>query len=207
MYKVFIQDKPVFFAPSENLLLKKNIATLEPYSQESVSDYIAKITVSNFEPKCFFGGFEEKLETHPFFESHNYIKAAGGIVLSNNCNALVMQRLGKWDLPKGKIEENETVEEAAVREVEEECGLSGIQIINLLTTTFHCYEAFGKKWLKETTWFVMENLGESTLTPQKEEGITEVKWIGVGQLQATLKDSYNSIKDVVAEFNAQQIQE
>lgn len=51
------------------------------------------------------------------------IKAAGGLVKNGDGDYLFIYRLGKWDLPKGKVEDNEKMREAAVREVEEECGI------------------------------------------------------------------------------------
>ena len=50
------------------------------------------------------------------------INTCGGVVFADDQILFIMKN-GKWDLPKGKIEQNETKEEAAVREISEETGL------------------------------------------------------------------------------------
>jgi 8-oxo-dGTP pyrophosphatase MutT (NUDIX family) len=51
------------------------------------------------------------------------IKAGGGIVVNEQNEVLLIYRRGKWDLPKGKLDDGETIEECALREVKEETGL------------------------------------------------------------------------------------
>ena len=67
------------------------------------------------------------------------IKAAGGLVKNGDGDYLFIYRLGKWDLPKGKVEENEKMWEAAVREVEEECGIKINYLGKKITTSYHTY--------------------------------------------------------------------
>ena len=91
---------------------------------------------------------------------------------------LWIQRNGKWDLPKGKLEQGERLEEAAVREVEEETGISDVRISGEAFSTFHTYEAEGVVHLKTTFWYPMTHEGRSTQgVPQAIEGITEVPWL------------------------------
>ncbi len=103
------------------------------------------------------------------------IEAAGGIVNNPDGEILFIKRLGKWDLPKGKMEKGESREESAVREIEEETGLSNVELVRFINTTYHIYiERNGDKVLKCTHWFEMNFDGEDTSKPQIEEGITEV---------------------------------
>ncbi len=125
------------------------------------------------------------------------IKAAGGVVFNEHKQVLIIKRLGKWDLPKGKIDPHESTEHAALREVEEECGIGEIKINKLLTYSYHTYKQQGYRFIKQTTWYLMNSTWEGKLQPQVEENITEVKWVSWDELNITELDSYLSIKDVL----------
>ena len=105
-------------------------------------------------------------------------------------------RNGKWDLPKGKLEVGENIKECAIREVQEECGVSGLSIINALQDTYHTYEINGKKILKRTYWFSMHTDFKGSLEPQIKEGITEVVWIDKEQVAEKLNNSFGNIKEM-----------
>ena len=105
-------------------------------------------------------------------------------------------RNGKWDLPKGKLEVGENIKECAIREVQEECGVSGLSIINALQDTYHTYEINGKKILKRTYWFSMHTDFKGILEPQIEEGITEVVWLDKKQIAEKLNNSFGNIKEL-----------
>ena len=106
---------------------------------------------------------------------------------------LFIFRNGKWDLPKGKVEKGEKVDEAAIREVEEECGVSNVEILNTLPSTYHIYPYKGKNVLKRTYWYSMTCNDSSKLIPQVEEGITEVKWISISALEPVKNNTFPSI--------------
>ena len=110
-------------------------------------------------------------------------------------------RNGKWDLPKGKLEMGESVEECAIREVEEECGVSGIIIENKIKDTYHTYVLEGENILKKTYWYKMKTDYSAKLVPQIEEGITKVSWIDKDQISKKLKNSYGNISDVLNEMS------
>ena len=113
---------------------------------------------------------------------------------------LFIFRNNTWDLPKGKVEKGEGLAAAAIREVEEECGLNGPTITNELVSTYHTYETNGKKFLKRTCWYTMKYEKNHVLIPQIEEGITKVEWINKNQLEVCTDDTYESIKAVVLDF-------
>jgi len=106
-------------------------------------------------------------------------------------------RNNKWDLPKGKLEQNENIKECAIREVQEECGASGLRIINALQDTYHIYEINGIKILKRTYWFSMHTDSKCSLEPQIEEGITEVVWVDKEQIAEKLNNSFRNIKELL----------
>ncbi|MCA0429000.1 MAG: NUDIX domain-containing protein [Bacteroidetes bacterium] len=132
-----------------------------------------------------------------FKKEHKFIKAAGGLIKKNN-HYLFIKRLGKWDLPKGKLEKNETEQTGAIRECEEECGINNLHIIKQIPSTFHIYEHKQKLILKESIWFLMETDFNENLTPQLEENITEVKWFTIDEIKKNvLLNTYPTISDLL----------
>ncbi|MDR1866162.1 MAG: NUDIX domain-containing protein [Bacteroidales bacterium] len=129
------------------------------------------------------------------------IEAAGGVVSLPDRRILLIRRLGKWDLPKGKAEKNETPEATAIREVTEECGLSSPpQITGKLVDTYHTYYQDGKHILKHTAWYSMLYAGEETLHPQTSENITRAVWCAGDQWSAAAQNTYASIRQVMDVF-------
>lgn len=120
-------------------------------------------------------------------------EAAGGVVKSGKDNILMIYRWEKWDLPKGKLEKGESVREGALREVEEECGISKMRITSELPVTYHTYRIGDTPVLKRTYWFEMQVEGEPELSPQLEEDITEACWCSRKQVKEKLKNTYGNI--------------
>ncbi len=106
-------------------------------------------------------------------------------------------RSNKWDLPKGKLEHNENVMECAIREVQEECGISELRIVSALQDTYHTYEMNGKNILKRTYWFSMTTNFKGKLVPQITEGITKVVWVDRNSIAEKLNNSYESINELL----------
>jgi predicted NUDIX family NTP pyrophosphohydrolase len=124
---------------------------------------------------------------------YQLIEAAGGVVVNNQQQVLWMFRLGKWDLPKGKLEKNEKFETAAVREVEEECNVKAV---------YHTYTHKNKLVLKKTRWYAMKSDFTGTLIPQTEEGIEKVEWMNEKQQIQALTNTYSSIRYVIEKFKS-----
>lgn len=179
MYKVFEPNKEVIFINSEKKY--KNASEGNTFKNE-VTEY-----VFSQDP---FDGLKK------YYADHKLIKAAGGLV-HNNSNFLWIFRNNMWDLPKGKVEDNESTTDAALREVKEECGLIGVLEINKkITITHHTYQLNNVKILKETYWFSMHFNGDINTTPQLEEGITEASWKSKDDSIKLAKESYPSISSV-----------
>ena len=128
-------------------------------------------------------------------KGYRRIHAAGGIVRNEKDEILLIFRLGKWDFPKGKVEEGEQFDQTAVREVEEETGLQDILLGEPLPSTFHTYQLHGEDILKETHWYKM-SAHTQTLTPQTIEDISQAVWIPIQQVAEKLEDSYATLKEL-----------
>src|SRR5436190_6730697 len=119
------------------------------------------------------------LDEHSFQEfsgRFTVVQAAGGLVKNGSGEYLFIFRRGKWDLPKGKKDGDETPEETALREVEEECGLIDLKIIKALPSTYHSFPEKGKNILKHTWWFLMQT-GQTEVILQYEEDIEDYRWL------------------------------
>ncbi len=139
-----------------------------------------------------------------FRADHEFVAAAGGVVVDELGRLLAIRRLGKWDLPKGKVEKKEEMEDAAVREVEEECGLEQVVLIKPVTSTWHTYERKKKHYLKRTDWFLMRASSKEKLTPQSEEDIEEVQWLDEDGIHMMEGDTYPSLLPVITAWRSMQ---
>ena len=127
-----------------------------------------------------------------------YVEAAGGFVMLPDGRALIIKRLGKWDLPKGKAEKGESPQDTALREVMEECGLEKTPIITgELAHTWHTYYHDGKHILKHTAWYEMMYDGNERLKPQYDEDITAAVWFPQNLLNVVMLNTYQSIKQLI----------
>jgi 8-oxo-dGTP pyrophosphatase MutT (NUDIX family) len=127
------------------------------------------------------------------------IVAAGGVVLNEQNELLMIFRRGKWDLPKGKLENNEPVELCAERETKEETGLTELQFRRFLKTTYHTYTEKKQLVLKETHWFLFSTPGVPRLIPQTEEDIFKAEWVARENLENYTANTFNLILDVLKE--------
>lgn len=136
---------------------------------------------------------------------YQVVEAAGGVVVNSNNEVLWIYRLGKWDLPKGKLEKNEKFKHAAVREVLEECNVTAT-LEAKVCTTYHTYSYKNERILKKTKWFVMHSSQIGKLKPQLEENIERVEWIAQDKMNKAVSDTYSSIRFVIQQFIVNQSQ-
>jgi 8-oxo-dGTP pyrophosphatase MutT (NUDIX family) len=129
------------------------------------------------------------------------VKAAGGLVRKRD-KFLLIFRLGKWDLPKGKLEKGEKARAAAVREVQEECGVEA-ELVDKLCTTWHTYIQEGKRILKKTSWYNMNCIDDTNMEPQYVENIEDIRWMNLEQAQQAVSVSYRSIQGVIEAWTLQ----
>jgi len=201
MYKVFFNDSTILISSEMNKSLNNNIAEKFNYvDYDVVNQIISRIELAQ-SPTDFYILNENIDSVWDYFKSQFVeIPAAGGLVKNIDGSLLFIKRLGVWDLPKGKIEKRETPELAAIREVEEECGLSGLQIVRQLDSTFHIYRSPYHSSpknlvLKETKWFLMSCSGAEIAVPQVEENIEEVVWFAPENLGLVYSNTYSSLSD------------
>lgn len=198
MYKVFYNDRTIFLddnLPDMSAVGKdyvcafENITDLKP----QVKQFLDPAKQGNL--YIYHDDQESLLQT--FSQCFENISAAGGLVMNRKEEFLVIFRRGKWDLPKGKVEPGERLEQTAVREVQEECGLEGIEIRDPLTSTYHIYEGPGGLILKKTAWYRMFYSGTSDPRPAFTEDITKVQWMKASGLYKIFSNTYASIIEVL----------
>jgi ADP-ribose pyrophosphatase YjhB (NUDIX family) len=129
-----------------------------------------------------------------------YVLAAGGVVRNKKNELLFIHRFNKWDLPKGHVEPNEAIPDAAVREVIEETSVKSLVLGNYIGSTFHIYFLYNEWCLKETHYYEMKTTDNSVLIPQMAEAITQAKWMNVEEIPTVLGKSYPSIRDFILTY-------
>lgn len=200
MYKVFFNDSRLIIADnSEEKFLNNDDAKVFLNDSGLLPDYVRQF-FSGHNDLVIISGDREKL-WHTFQQLFLAVPAAGGVVKSSN-GFLFIFRKGKWDLPKGKIDEGENPEEAAAREVKEETGLQQFKIIQSLPSTWHIYFSpfdppGSMPVLKETKWFLMEAPEGQMLLPEKGEGITETGWFKTSEILSILSNTYASLRELI----------
>ncbi|WP_321347211.1 NUDIX domain-containing protein [uncultured Draconibacterium sp.] len=205
-YKVFLNEKRIGFVPGANITLSKLCRILSENSGiDDIMGWLSDFENSDI-PETVVEHPEVALLFQNFRSAFLQIDAAGGVVKYDG-KLLFIFRNGKWDLPKGKIDKGESNETAALREVEEECGITNHSIVKALPSTYHIYKSPYKKtlgqWIfKETFWFEMEYSGTETPVPQQEEGITEVRWFYPNELDVVLENTYENLKALIELYRA-----
>lgn len=191
MYKVFINDSSIQLL-SNKQNINQNILPFKGANQ--LLEIIARLEKSDEREDLIIthNNLNELWET--FKQQYTLINAAGGVVKNSKGQLLMIYRLGKWDLPKGKLEDGESIEQCAKREVAEECGIAEPKIIKQLPTTYHTYSIKSQKILKSTYWYEMLSKDDSELIPQVEEDIEKAQWSNDRQVKENLKNTYSSIK-------------
>ncbi len=166
-----------------------------------LNDMIINWMSNQFEGNLFFQTTDEPLI---FFQKYipniSFIVAAGGMVRNERHELLFFKKNGYWDFPKGHVETHETVQEAAIREVQEETGIKQLKIVGALRDSWHCYIYQAQPVLKRTYWFEMEANSAEQLEAQTSEGISNLKWVSFIQLTDICKGSYRSLNEMIQNF-------
>lgn len=199
--KVFFEDKPVFLtnelAPSITALMPDpKTIYFDEISPHSIDTLLHNIKDSSFSRGILYNSDFNKIK-NAFYKSFKVIRAAGGVVKNEAEEILFIFRRGKWDLPKGKNDGDESSKDCALREVREETGLQKVTAHEFISTTYHVYKEAGRQILKETDWFNMKALSQEKLIPQLDEGIEKIEWVSAAGISDKLKNSYSLIADVL----------
>jgi 8-oxo-dGTP pyrophosphatase MutT (NUDIX family) len=199
MIRVYSADKIIYLTSLKALpAASKGSILVQVSSQNELADFYQKLLTQKEINEIYFYNADPAFLFQWFKAMFEIIEAAGGLVRNPKNEYLFIYRHNKWDLPKGKIEKGEAVKIAAIREVEEECGVSGLTIIKELRPTYHTYNLNEKAILKPTYWYEMECTQSTGIKPQLEEGITEVKWLKKEELEMVRKNTYASIEEVIS---------
>ena len=199
--KIYFNDKPLF-------LCNDLEPTIQPYIHHDDTIFIDELNAHTIktiihemhQPQVHAGVFyHHDLDAlkKAFWKKFSLVKAAGGVVINEKKEILLIFRRSKWDLPKGKLNKGENLETCAIREVEEETGLTKTRLEKLLNITYHTYKEGARYKLKETTWYVMRSTGKQNILPQTEEDIEDLKWVKHGDLKNYFKKTYPSVRDVL----------
>ena len=202
--KIYFGEKPIYLCDEiskelNEILHHPDTVFIDEVSSAAINSLLHEIKKEEFHAGVLLHSDLEEL-IKAFFKHFELIEAAGGIVQNDKKEILFIYRLDKWDLPKGKVEKGESFEECAVREVEEETGVSNLTIKNKAGETYHTYNAFGKHFLKISHWYYMTCLKKQSLVPQTEENITEIKWVKTKDIKVPLENTYPSIRDILVNF-------
>lgn len=196
MYKVFANNKNIYFSKNKYQEIQnsiffelKDIYQIPViYKEFILSDNQNLVIICKELLKPAFDLFKKQFLL---------LKAAGGVVLNEKNEILFIFRRAYWDLPKGKVEKNESLTAAAIRETTEETGLTNIKITKKLKPTYHIYNENGKDILKKTSWYLMNTNSNQQLIPQKEEDIEIAKWVNKTELKTIYLKTYKSLIDII----------
>jgi len=193
MYKVFVNDKPIILTDS---LKNDNNYPVYIFNEVVIAEILHKLKRGNTSGvNLFCSNLASNWTT--FKKEFKVVYAAGGLVTNPHKEILFIYRSNVWDLPKGRTEVGESIEETAVREVEEECGAQDLKLIKPLLITHHLFYMDNIQQMKITHWFLMKADFQKNLKPQLEEGITQVLFKNKREVQEAMKNTYANIKLVL----------
>jgi 8-oxo-dGTP pyrophosphatase MutT (NUDIX family) len=198
MYKVFFNDRTVFFGDDFSRAFVKHKGLFYKYNNYIELNELVGLFDSLTQIKNLYILHDNILLVFEEFKAcFTVIEAGGGLILNEKGEFLTILRNGIWDLPKGKLEEGEDFRSAALREVIEETGLQGLEVVEPLVSTYHTYHLKGKRILKKTKWFQMHYKGDLAPKLQVKEGITDYRWVVPGQTGFIRANTFSSILDVL----------
>ena len=199
--KIYFGSKPLFLCDSID-------AEIEPFLHHDDAIFIDELnlhTVKTMLHEMQLEKVHAGVFLHPdlsalqaaFAKKWTLIQASGGLVRNEQQENLLIFRRGKWDLPKGKLDEGEDLESCALREINEETGLTGLTLQGPLKITWHTYHEGSHLILKESHWYLIHSHGPQHLQPQTEEDITELRWVDDGSLPGYFDSAFPSVVDVL----------
>lgn len=196
MYKVFIDNSVIAFSDSSEEVPSNGYDLILNSLENDLSELLNQFDFSASRV-CLLVIYEDfELAFNQVFHAYEFMDAAGGIVKCNR-RYLFIERHGMWDIPKGKLDAHEQPWEAAIREIEEECGIKGPEIDHLLGITFHTYSHRGRLTVKKNWWYALTYSGSMEVFPQEEESITQAIWIEKEEWGLIRENTYESILEVL----------
>lgn len=191
MLKVFFQDKfLILHSEAEPAEVADCTLFKEDLSRAKVLNLFEKFNSISVECDSVDDTFRI------FAQEFRVVFAAGCLVKNESGESLMICSRNRWDLPKGHVEEGESDQACAVREVEEETGVGNISIKGHICNTWHIYNTYGPWELKRTAWFLGEAPAQQPV-PQSEEGISAVEWCNKEKRNTLMNSTYPTIREVI----------
>lgn len=198
---IYFDDRPLYLCDEideivEPLIHHDDTVFIDELNTYTIKTIIHEMQLEKVKAGVFFHPSLSELYK-AFKKKFTLIMAGGGLVQNEKNEVLLIFRRGKWDLPKGKLDKRESIEDCAIREVQEETGLLNISLEGPLMTTYHTYHEGSRYILKESHWYGMKAMGDEKLIPQTEEDILEIKWVKPQDLKQYYSESFPSVVDVL----------
>ena len=205
-YSAYINDKLICFTDVYSAQSELDIPGIRIFSDaaHSLDEVLRKLDKRDDWGGVIYVSASPKRAWEEFVARFTLQEAAGGLVKNEHGEYLLIFRRGRWDLPKGKIDFDESPAEAALREVKEECGVENLELGSVISISFHTYSEKNKNILKKTHWFRMKSSEEEKLIPQLEEDIEKVEWMSENRIRTEVfQNTYNSIKNLLVFYFGQ----
>jgi len=200
MIKIFYKNK--FIQLSENIADNNSLTKISFSNEELVKNEL-NIFLDTNNSDCLNIYYIKESDFLKFFNTYfTFIRAAGGIISDTDKRVIMIERLGYIDLPKGKVEINENIKTAAIREVCEECGIKQNELtkVNEFDKTYHIYPYKGRYALKETSWFTMLYTGNFCFAPQIEEDISSVFMVDENKIEKYFEKTYSTLIELLTKY-------
>lgn len=207
-YKIYINESPLILTQTSDLadesaFERSLIHAIYRGKPKMLLNYIELLEKNKHHDGIIIQADDIRQLWRDFKSLYFYLKAGGGLVMNPFGKVLLIFRRGVWDLPKGKQDPGETLVQTAVREVQEETGLSDLKVLERLDSGYHCYLMSKQRTLKRTRWYLMQTQSPNQLVLQKEEGIQDAAWFDPKEIPTLQMPMYNNIRDVLIRFNDQ----
>lgn len=199
--KIYINDKPLILTTNADEYISANPIASGYIRFVGAFPRSFRLAVEHINKRGTLGAIIEDFSERNLVEEleaiYKPIDAGGGVVENEDGDVLMIFRRGKWDLPKGKLDDGETIDECAIREVSEETGLNKLKLGEKICDTYHVYSQKKQSLLKRTAWYKMKGTTKEQPQPQAEENIQEAKWVPQDELAPLVYKSYEAIKEVM----------
>ncbi len=196
MYKVHFENRFILISPEPDRLQKYGLFH-KFYDTNELYKVISDFQSDNKIHAINIYGPDIKHIWKIFRIYFTEVGAAGGLVRHTSGKYLFIEKKGKLDLPKGHIEPGEEPETCALREVSEECGITGHRLVKPLFPSYHTYTWEGISYLKKTNWFLMSYDGPMITEPQFKEGITLIEWLLPEEISRIKSTAWLSLMDLI----------
>ncbi len=193
MYTIFTNGKPIFL--TDSLISRENYLT-KNFQDVTIEEIIFRLQNENISGVYLYHESLDFLWTS-FKNTFKVEDAAGGLVYNILKEILFIYRYDTWDLPKGRVEKGESIEEAAVREVQEECGVDHLEIKKQLQETYHLFYRDNTCILKRTYWYLMYTEFNGLLVPQVEEFIEKAAFLNEIQTHEAMQNTFDNIQQLI----------